>query len=179
MGTCAIFVDDNIRLLEQGLELVQALADDQYARSADPAYTSGVGGHLRHCLDHYANFLGGVASGRVDYDARQRDARIESDRRYAVSVMQGQIAALLALRGTDADAAVSIKMDGGDESASCHWWSRSSAQRELQFLLSHTVHHFALIALILRAQGVAVAPGFGVAPSTLRYQGKLNAAVGR
>jgi hypothetical protein len=31
-------------------------------------------------------------------------------------------------------------------------------------LSSHTVHHFALIALTLRAHGVAVDPKFGVAP---------------
>jgi hypothetical protein len=35
-------------------------------------------------------------------------------------------------------------------------------------LCSHAVHHFALIAMILRAHGIDVDPKFGVAPSTLR-----------
>jgi hypothetical protein len=39
----------------------------------------------------------------------------------------------------------------------------------LQFLCSHTVHHFALIKLLLDGTGVDLAPEFGVAPSTLAY----------
>ena len=41
--------------------------------------------------------------------------------------------------------------------------------RELQVLSSHTVHHFALIAVTLRMHGVEMDPDFGMAPSTLRY----------
>jgi uncharacterized damage-inducible protein DinB len=178
MGTCAIFADDNIRLLEQGLELLGALSDDAYVRSSHPEYTSGVGGHLRHCLDHYTNFLDGVEAGLVDYDARQRDARIENERGYATRVMERIIDGLRRLREIDSAAFVTIKMDGGDESETDNWWSPSSAQRELQFLLSHTVHHYALIALILRAQGIMPGPGFGVAPSTLRYQQSMSSAAG-
>ena len=48
-------------------------------------------------------------------------------------------------------------------------WSRSSIARELQSLLSHTVHHYAFIAVALRLQGVEPASDFGVAPSTLEY----------
>jgi hypothetical protein len=49
-------------------------------------------------------------------------------------------------------------------------WCRSSVSRELQFLLSHTVHHYALIAMTLRAAGVELDEELGVAPSTLAYQ---------
>ncbi len=46
----------------------------------------------------------------------------------------------------------------------------SSITRELDFLLSHTIHHYAIIAVLCRLQNVEVEPDFGVAPSTLRYQ---------
>jgi hypothetical protein len=45
----------------------------------------------------------------------------------------------------------------------------SSIGRELQVLSSHTIHHFALLAMVLRARGVSVDAEFGMAPSTLRY----------
>jgi hypothetical protein len=45
----------------------------------------------------------------------------------------------------------------------------SSISRELQVLSSHTVHHFALIAMTLRMHGVEMDADFGMAPSTLRY----------
>jgi hypothetical protein len=45
----------------------------------------------------------------------------------------------------------------------------SSTGRELQTLSSHTIHHFALIAMTLRVLGHKVDRDFGMAPSTLRY----------
>ncbi|MFW6292999.1 MAG: hypothetical protein ACOC7V_11860 [Spirochaetota bacterium] len=40
----------------------------------------------------------------------------------------------------------------------------STVERELAMLASHTVHHYAIIALILRIQDVPVPEEFGVAP---------------
>ena len=53
-------------------------------------------------------------------------------------------------------------------------WADSSVERELQVLLSHTVHHYALIAVALRLHGHPVDEEFGVAPSTLRYWASLD-----
>jgi uncharacterized damage-inducible protein DinB len=176
MASCSIFAEDNLRFLQQGLDLVQSLSDDAYTQSPHPDYTSGVGGHLRHCLDHYSNFLAGLPSGRIDYDARQRDERVENDRAYAIRLIRILMDGITEIRASDGEKALTIKMDGGDESDASQWWSQSSTMRELQFLVSHTVHHYALIAMILRAQGIVPAADFGVAPSTLRYnQSKLCA----
>jgi hypothetical protein len=54
---------------------------------------------------------------------------------------------------------------GGDEE-----WRHSTLGRELQVVASHTVHHFALIALLLERLSVPVAAGFGVAASTRRHE---------
>ena len=48
-------------------------------------------------------------------------------------------------------------------------WSRSSVLRELDFLRSHTVHHYSLIAMLLRLHEIDPGAEFGVAPSTLRH----------
>lgn len=65
-------------------------------------------------------------------------------------------------------------------------WSDSSVKRELQFLVSHTVHHYALIKELLRREGFDPGAEFGVAPSTLQARdqqrhvhGKLAAGAGR
>jgi hypothetical protein len=50
----------------------------------------------------------------------------------------------------------------------------SSVSREMQALSSHTIHHFALIAVTLKALGVNVDCNFGVAPSTLRHNASRN-----
>jgi hypothetical protein len=49
-------------------------------------------------------------------------------------------------------------------------WAPTSFRRELDALLGHTVHHYAMIAAMLRHHGRAPDRSFGIAPSTLRYE---------
>jgi uncharacterized damage-inducible protein DinB len=48
--------------------------------------------------------------------------------------------------------------------------------RELAFVLSHTVHHNALIAVMARTLGVPVPDLFGYAPSTIAHLEKAACA---
>jgi hypothetical protein len=66
------------------------------------------------------------------------------------------------------NAIIWVRME--DAAAVCEPFMESSIDRELQVLSSHTIHHFALIAMTLRLHGVEMPPDFGMAPSTLRYQ---------
>jgi hypothetical protein len=43
---------------------------------------------------------------------------------------------------------------------------QSTVARELAFVVQHTIHHCALIAVLVEWQGWRVPPGFGLAPST-------------
>ena len=51
-------------------------------------------------------------------------------------------------------------------------WTESTPERDLQYLQAHTIHHYALIAMILRLQGREPGKGFGVAPSTLTFRNR-------
>lgn len=176
MATCALLAEDNITYLRHARDLVDRLPDDAYRRGGEALFRSGVGPHLRHCLDHYVNFVDGLAAGRIDYDARARDVAIESDRSRAIALIDGLVARLAEVSASDGDRVVAVKMDCGDDGDTDMWWTQSTIRRELQFLLSHTVHHYALIKMILRAQDIATAPDFGVAPSTLRHEAALKCA---
>jgi uncharacterized damage-inducible protein DinB len=169
MSNCSILAADNIGYLQQGVDLLGRLSDEDYVRASKATYGSGIGGHMRHCIDHYTNFLAGLPSSRIDYDARQRDPRIEKERALAVEKMREIARSLEALRAKGGDAELAVKMDCGDDSDEASWWSQSTVRRELQFLISHTVHHYALIGMILKFQGKDPGPDFGIAPSTLRY----------
>ncbi|MFT7515937.1 MAG: hypothetical protein ACI9QL_005173 [Candidatus Omnitrophota bacterium] len=168
MQHTVLIIDDNIRFLEQGIQLLKGVADEDYVRVAPPLYSNGVGGHFRHCLDHYVNLLNGIDSSVVDYDARARELEIETNRTYAIRCIGDLIDRLKALPEDAPERALSCKMDCGSEDTLR--MSGSSVRRELQFLISHTVHHYALIAMMLRHQGIEPHPDFGVAPSTLRYR---------
>jgi hypothetical protein len=163
-------IRDNISFLRQGVELLGRLTDEMYVNTVTPYFSSGVGKHIRHNLDHYESFLAGPATGKIDYDGRQRDLRVETDRRFAAEKMLSIISQLEALPTKKLDDPIGVKMNEVGEKSRQSPWSRSTVERELQFLLSHTVHHYALIAIILKIQGFACDEDFGVAPSTLQYQ---------
>ena len=63
-----------------------------------------------------------------------------------------------------------VRMENAEASKVESPYLRSSLSRELQTLSSHTIHHFALIAITLRVHGFEVDPDFGMSPSTLRFQ---------
>lgn len=163
-------VKDNIHFLEQGIGLLQEISDEQYVDSDSPYYRSGVGEHMRHVLDHYLSLLN-QSDSKVDYDARERDKRIETDKSYAVSIARNIINQLEVYLNGDRplDAQLRIRSNEGEIDADSPW-TTSSVKRELQFLISHTVHHYALIAVILRTQGYHPPGEFGIAPSTLAYR---------
>ena len=112
------------------------------------------------------SFLDGFDGGTIDYDARARDVRIATSRLVATQTIRDLIARLRAVPQDDKP--LRTKMDSDTESAAL--WSLSSVQRELQYLLAHTIHHYALIAVLLRLQGYQPQEDFGVAPSTLKFR---------
>lgn len=164
-----IIARQNIHFLEQGQNLLAAISDGQFADKGLFGQASA-GAHLRHVLDAYRCFLAGIASGLVDYDARERDRRIETDRDFAAGAIAEVIDRLAHLPEPVLEQDLRIQVDTAAWEQGKDLWTRSTAARELQFLLSHTVHHYALIALILRGHGYDPGAEFGVAPSTLEYR---------
>lgn len=164
----------NVQVLQQGLDLLAQIDDEQYTLTAGSLFAYGVGSHLRHCLDSYACFLHGLPNGRIDYDRRERDELTAQDRRHARMRLEWTLALLQETLAKQPPTALlvrplQVRQDGPH-------WAASSVARELQFLLSHTVHHYALMALILRLQGFNPAAEFGVAPSTLQHWERAAAA---
>ncbi|MGF1449782.1 MAG: DinB family protein [Opitutales bacterium] len=162
-------IDDNVAILRQGVDLLAQLSAEQYNRRFPVCFNSSVGGHFRHNFDHVLNFVSGWPEGFVDYDARQRNALVESDPQASARALEATIERLRTIEAHALENPVRVKMDsGGEADADC--WSQSTVRRELQFLISHTVHHYALIATLCALMDVPVVADFGVAPSTLRYQ---------
>ncbi|MEM7612103.1 MAG: DinB family protein [Pseudomonadota bacterium] len=160
---------DNARLIEQLISLLSRMTDLQYRQSQAPC-DSGIGCHVRHVLDHYDVFFDGLRSGTIDYDGRCRDRGTETQRETATRRLARVASRFDALADSPLPAEIGVIMDCGSRSV-----ARSSVARELQFLVSHTVHHDALIGAAASHMGIALDPGYGVAPSTLRHLGQLQA----
>jgi uncharacterized damage-inducible protein DinB len=164
MNSRATFLEDNARLLGRLARLLDELAVADYACSVEALGGASIGGHVRHCIDFVESLLGRAGDGRLDYDCRPREERLETDPRHARERLD---ALAEALRRDRAPAgALAVKQDGGPSGP----WADSSAERELLALASHTLHHMALIAVALRLGGRPVPADFGVAPSTQRHR---------
>lgn len=162
----------NTSLLKQAESLLGTMKGEQFCLQVASFHDSTVGQHLRHCLDHYRSFLAGLEGGKVDYDCRDRSVDLEG----SIQNSLGEITRVKeGLEGVCevVEPGILVKMDCGND---LEEWQASTIGRELQFLISHTVHHFAMIGGMCSTLGVGVPKGFGVAPSTLRHQKKLAAS---
>jgi uncharacterized damage-inducible protein DinB len=167
MDQRTFFLHQNLAQLEQGVVLLRSITDEIYAFCNHQYFESGVGKHVRHILDHYDCYTRSK-SGKVDYDSRLRDPKLEVDREYAITRFE-ELRRKLSETESEEDRPLQIRCNEGPEAEQDIDESESSDTRELQYLASHTIHHYALIAMILKILGAVPPKEFGVAPSTLEY----------
>lgn len=158
-------VQANVLVLLQGIALLEVLGEERYTARIAVCYRASVGGHVRHIVEHYRSFLRGLDTGEIDYEDRPRDLRIEGSARYAAGLIEEIAARLQDLGATLPNHGLPLRAETTEGTT-----TDTSVLRELEFLLSHTIHHYALVAVMARLQGCEPAATFGVAPSTLRYQ---------
>ncbi len=156
----------NQTCLGQALSLLDLLNDAQYASPRGSG--SPVGAQLRHVIEHYQSFVAGLPARAIDYDARPRDATVEASRHRAAAVLRDLIVQLSTIEALPLETPVQVKMECDPEAAAPNW-AASSVGRELQFLVSHAIHHYALIKLLVAGDGIGLDADFGLAPSTLSH----------
>lgn len=153
----------NLSVLDQGRLVTELYAcrDDDFARHSGP--------HLRHVIEHYEAFLDHVGERAIDYDARARDLQVQRDPQAA----RARVCALQErLRGLALDALrepLAIHLRGG-LAGEDRFVTFSSLGRELLFLASHAVHHYAMIRRHCADDGIALAADFGKAPATVHHE---------
>ena len=162
---------DSIGYLRQGAALIRRLDDELFTRGAGGNFHGGVGSQFRHCIDFYESLLPGLrGADRVDYTARGREALLETDRAAAAQRLETLAEQLAALESIELERSLQVRSEV--PVAGISEWCGSTVHRELQFLVSHTVHHYALIVALLGRMGFELDQNladFGIAPSTLEH----------
>lgn len=153
--------------LAQLAAVVDALDDEQYTRKGPAGFNASVGGHVRHCLDHVSALLAGVETGLVDYETRERGGAIETRRSDAVALMHDLDVKLERHIKIGPEHPVTTVVMLAPEQAPLK--SGSTFGRECGFVLSHTIHHSAMIGAMVREMGVDVPEHFGYAPGTVAF----------
>ncbi len=157
-----------VAVLGQLAELLAGLGAAQYTAALAGAMSSSIGKHVRHNLDHVDALLAGLDRGRVDYDQRRRGTEIETCPQAAVAAIRRQERQLLALdaaiEGKPLRLSVLLCSSGPPVEVT------TTVGRELAFVLSHTIHHHALIAILADALGISLPRYFGYAPATIVHR---------
>jgi hypothetical protein len=169
-------IEQNVTWLRQAVLLIEQLDDRTYRFSPPSLAPHRVGGHMRHILEFYECFLDGLEASHIDYDARKRDEAIEASRTVALSRIQSIIQRLERTPELRRDSILWVRVEDSPAVRLDDSFMTSSVSREMQVLSSHTIHHFALIAMTLAALGHPADREFGMAPSTLRFNSLRRAA---
>jgi uncharacterized damage-inducible protein DinB len=159
-------------VLLQGRDLLESLGQEEFTAAHSVGNGASIGAHYRHSLDHFRQLFEGLKSGVIDYDARTRDPLLETDLKAACSATEALMASVRDLRKFDAENPLEVRCGvtyGNEEAGS----ASSTLGREIMFCISHAIHHYALIAILLRSAQSDVPEGFGVAPSTMRYRRQM------
>lgn len=158
-----------VELLGQGEELLLQLDADSYRKPVAAAFNASIGGHYRHCLDHFSSILRGLDCGVIDYDHRNRDPRLEASPELARELTRelrqrfSEFTREQLERPVSARCQVNYLGDGSPVTS-------STLGRELVYAVAHGIHHFALIAVIGRLLDAKLPTHFGIAPSTLAHR---------
>ena len=156
-------------VLEQALTLV-----GPHRHAGAPAYANPIGAHLRHVIEHYEALLQPEESGVVDYDRRPRDFELQTNPCVALARLHALLRRLDDWPATRLDASVQVRGRGG-LAGDFGFDVSSSVGRELVFLASHAIHHYALLKPHCMQHGIPVSAEFGRAPSTVAHDSASSA----
>lgn len=164
-----------VEVLNQGESLLSEIEDDTYVRRLPGAFNASIGGHYRHCLDHFRSLLDSAAGGDLNYDHRERGTLVETDRFAALNATRELRSAYQGFAATSLRRQLNVTCKTsygaiGSQTA------LSSVGREIMYAVAHAVHHYALIGIMGGMMAMKLPAGFGVAPSTVKFQTESSPA---
>lgn len=167
-------VQANIDSLNSIKQLLLSISDEQYRVVIHP-FTASMGKHLRHVTEHYQIFLDGLTPNNIDYDHRQRD-QVEENERSSMLLNISNLCNQLKALPTKYSGCETISITTAVDEQAPSPTAASSIDRELIFLHSHSVHHYAIVSAILKLQNIQVDSNFGIASSTLIHESTQKCA---
>ena len=164
-----VIQDTNQAILSQLSDLLNAISPESYTTPLLLLHGSSVGQHVRHTIEFYQCLFQQSEQGFVDYDARARNLRVETDPFFAAQIAE-ELLEETELREENRKLLLRVAF-GQDEPQEIE----TTLARELVYLAEHAIHHFAIIKIALRADfpEITLPEDFGVAFSTLKYRAQV------
>jgi uncharacterized damage-inducible protein DinB len=157
-------VEGCVSCIDQCDQLLRLVPLEVYLDSSKGA--SPVGAHIRHILDRFHCFLSGLSTATIDYDDRKRDKSIENNLDAAAFALASVARRIESTEVLDATIGVRESVHHLGPAVTMP----STVGRELMGLVTHSIHHLAIIALIVKSYGYETDSDFGKAPPTILYE---------
>ena len=158
----------SFQILDQLESAVNQIKTEDFVKACTTLGGSTIGQHLRHTLEFFLCLEKGFDDGLINYDKRDHDKLIESDKFIAL----GSISRIRNFIGNTKEDKV-LKLEVGYErhSEACVTIN-TNYFRELTYNIEHAVHHMAIMKIGIRelAPYVKLSDQFGIAVSTIRYK---------
>jgi hypothetical protein len=153
--------------LQEIKSLIVSIKNDHYLVKSKLLSGSTIGQHVRHILEFYICLMHGARKGTVNYDQRERDLELETNRQFAgytIDKICSNLSVITNCEILDLECNFSSK-EGSNTII------KTSFSRELAYCLEHSIHHQALIkiGLIEQHAGHLIDPKFGVGHPTIRH----------
>jgi hypothetical protein len=156
-----------LHILSQLETLVISLEERDFVKPSEALSKSTVGQHLRHTLEFFICLEQGVQRGVVNYDKRNHDKLIETDKFICLSTISKIADFVRSLNTIDV-----INLEVGYDLAKEEFITiETNTTRELVYNIEHAVHHMAIMKIGIRevAPYISLPADFGVAASTVRH----------
>lgn len=134
-------IEQNLRQLNLLKMILHRVQTEHYLQIKNWPGKPSVGRHVRHILDHYEQLKIALKSKHLDYRNRSRDISSEINISHAIKWIENLDIWLQGLGISELDMQLTYQFAEGK--------TYSSLKRELDFIASHTVHHLALIHVML------------------------------
>ena len=157
------FVKYHLNIFKEIEKVCSQISHDEFVEKIEILSGSSIGQHIRHIVEFYVCLFSD--KDYVNYDERDRNLLIENSPLYTLDVLgvlKNQ------LQNLDFEKKVTFKQSFNDQGV----FLSTSYARELIYLGEHTIHHFALIKIGIKAlcPELVLDQNFGVADSTIKYR---------
>lgn len=143
--------------------IIFQLREDDYRLGLTVLSENSIGKHIRHILDLFDCLIESSETGTLNYDARKRCPRTETNKDFAlqkINLIQEKIKPL------NPKKELLFRQYSGHGIIECS----TSIERELLYTIEHGIHHLAIIRIGIEQHFsyVKIPENFGVAYSTIQ-----------
>lgn len=151
--------------LQELSDLLDQLQSESYSSISPVFRTASIGQHVRHIIELFECLITQYDSGKINYDLRTRDPKLENNLAFALEKIR-QVQSKISLPDKD----LILFQEHSFED----YGIKTTFFREMLYNLEHCVHHQALIRLACQVIPEVIIPeNFGLAKSTQNYQNQL------